>query len=262
MKFSKKKFMTLSKEHRATKILKALQEIKQTQCPETRNEEISNLQAMYSYIEASEQNIMPDLRNLCPDITPHNLHAIIAACEQSQDIHVRDHDFIIQKADGECWSEDSIPLVVVCDNLRSAFNIGSIIRTSECLQVKEIILCGYTPTPTHKQVQKTSMGTYKHIKWQHYDETINCLKNYKNAGYRIYALETTTNAQDIYAVSIPSPLVLVLGNEALGISKEVLAHCDEVIQIPLHGWKNSLNVGVAFAVSAFEIARKWRNNDR
>ena len=80
----------------------------------------------------------------------------------------------------------------------------------------------------------------------------------RNKNIKIFALETTTNSKSIYKIEFPQKCALILGNEALGISEKILTLADEIINIPISGWKNSLNVGVCFAVVAFEIKRQWK----
>ena len=84
------------------------------------------------------------------------------------------------------------------------------------------------------------------------------MQKLKKDGFTIYALETTTKAKDISKAEFKKPCVLILGNEALGISEETLKLADEIIQIPLLGWKNSLNVGVCTAICCYEISRQWK----
>jgi len=144
-------------------------------------------------------------------------------------------------------------IVVILDNLRSIFNVGSIFRSSECLALRELVLCGITPDPTQERMAKTAMGTTERVNWSCFPETIDAISHYRKKGYRIVALETAQEAISVFEYRAPLPLALVLGNESLGISEDVLALCDDFIALPVLGWKNSLNVGVAFAVTAYQI---------
>jgi len=186
---------------------------------------------------------------------------IMVPWEQQNYRELRDHDFLIFSKDDPARSANTINLTIILYNLRSAFNVGSILRTSECLGVEKIIFCGYTPTPENKKVQDTSMGTYKYLQWEKDDDITAVIEKYKKLQYSIYSLETTSNAINIYKCSISSPVVLILGNEAHGIPRNVLEQCDRILQIPTSGWKNSLNVGVAFAISGYEILRQWTSGD-
>ncbi|MNL17976.1 tRNA (guanosine(18)-2'-O)-methyltransferase [compost metagenome] len=154
---------------------------------------------------------------------------------------------------------EKLPLVFVLDNIRSAFNVGSIFRTAECVGAERVILCGYTPTPAQAQVEKTAMGTQDYIDWEEGGKLFECLESLKENGYRIVALETTATAQDLYEPFEREPTAFILGNERFGLDPEILKVIDETRIIPLRGRKNSLNVGVTAAVAGFEWMRQWQS---
>ncbi len=154
-------------------------------------------------------------------------------------------------------SYKEIPMVVILDNLRSTFNVGSIFRTTECVKARKIFCCGITPTPEMKDVQETSMNTAEHVDWEYYAETSMVIEMLKKKGYTILALETAEPSIDLYEYTPHKAIALVMGNEALGLTPEILNQCDCVIRIPVRGWKNSLNVGVSYAVAAYEMLRKF-----
>ena len=170
---------------------------------------------------------------------------------------IKDDDFLIRKQDGEKKQSKQIPLYLVLDNLRSSFNVGSIFRTAECFGISKLFLCGYTSTPQNLKVQKTAMGTDKFVEWEQFPSTTQAIRKLKETGVRIYALETTSNAKNITEIEFVKPCALILGNEALGISKEILKIADEIVNIPVSGWKNSLNVGVTAAICCYEVSRQW-----
>jgi 23S rRNA (guanosine2251-2'-O)-methyltransferase len=167
-------------------------------------------------------------------------------------------DFDILMTDGERHISPTQPLYLILDNLRSSFNVGSIFRTAECFGIQKILTCGYTANPENEKVRKTAMGTTEFVDWQHFDKTEDAINFMRNENITIFALETTSNAIDITDAVFTKPAVLILGNEALGISKEILELADEVLSIPLSGWKNSLNVGVTAAIACYEVMRQWR----
>ncbi|RLC52756.1 MAG: TrmH family RNA methyltransferase [Candidatus Cloacimonadota bacterium] len=167
-------------------------------------------------------------------------------------------DFEIIQSDGLRKTRTKQPLYLILDNLRSSFNVGSIFRTAECFGVKEILLCGYTATPENPKVIKTAMGTTEFVSWQHFPSTEKAIIFLKEKGVTVFALETTTKAKNIAKIIFPKSSALLLGNEALGISKEILDLADDVVSIPLNGWKNSLNVGVTAAIACYEVSRQWK----
>lgn len=166
-------------------------------------------------------------------------------------------DLEILQQDGRRDQIEKRPLSLILDNLRSSFNVGSIFRSADCFGVDKIFICGYTATPQNRKVLKTAMGTTDHVEWQQFEKTEDSIIFLKNNGITIYALETTTAAKDISEVTFAKPAALILGNEALGISQEILKLADEVIAIPLAGWKNSLNVAATAAIACHEICRQW-----
>ncbi len=173
--------------------------------------------------------------------------------------NLQDDDFLVIENDKDSSPEEKLPLVFVLDNIRSAFNVGSIFRTAECLGAEKIYLCGYTPTPTQWKVEKTAMGTQEHIAWEEAPKLIDCLNELREKGYRIVALETTSHAVDLYEPFDTSATAFILGNERFGLDPEIIKYLDEVRIIPLRGRKNSLNVGVTAAIAGFEWMRQWRN---
>ena len=155
-----------------------------------------------------------------------------------------------------------LPIILILDNLRSAFNVGSIIRTADCLNVEEVWFCGYTPKPDHPKVINTSMGTEKMIKWVYFEKTLEAINNAKETGYEPVALETLKGAKSIYEYKFAGKTALVFGNEALGLSEETIKLCDKCLVLPVSGWKNSLNVATACAVTCFEIYRQLGEKER
>jgi tRNA G18 (ribose-2'-O)-methylase SpoU len=172
--------------------------------------------------------------------------------------NLQDDDFLIVENDKSEKPVENIPLVFVLDNIRSAFNVGSIFRTAECLGAEKIYLCGYTPLPNQWKVEKTAMGTQEYMTWEEAPKLLECLESLKEDAYRIVALETAASATDLYETFEKEPTAFVLGNERFGLDSEILKVIDEVRIIPLNGRKNSLNVGVTAAVAGFEWMRQWR----
>lgn len=156
---------------------------------------------------------------------------------------------------------DRMPLVLVLDNLRSAFNVGAIFRTAECLRVKRIYLCGYTATPEDNrgQTAKAAMGADAYVPWETRQSTVPLLEELRGQGMQVVGLETVKDAVSLHSHAFPQHLgvALVLGNERHGLEADRLAACSTIVRIPCNGVKNSLNVGVATAICSYEIARQW-----
>lgn len=148
---------------------------------------------------------------------------------------------------------------VVCHNIRSAYNVGSIFRTSDALGVDKIILGGYTPAPPNKKISKTALGAEKTISFEKHWQTWRILKELKAQGFYIVALEQTKNAINFWKFKPKFPLVLVLGQEKTGLSKQILKYCNKSIYIPMYGKKESLNVSVAFGVAGYQIKKRYND---
>jgi tRNA G18 (ribose-2'-O)-methylase SpoU len=149
------------------------------------------------------------------------------------------------------------PIYLILDNFRSAFNVGSVFRTAETARIEKIMLCGYTAFPPHEKLARTSMGVLPYVEWQHYAETDEAIQELRAKEITVVAMETTKKSIPIHDYVFPSPIGIVLGNEALGVSKTVLGQVDSVLEIPMFGFKNSMNVSVACGIVLFEIIRKW-----
>lgn len=149
-----------------------------------------------------------------------------------------------------------LPVSVVLDNLRSAFNVGAVFRLCDAVRAAELITCGYTCHPPHHKLEQTSLGTDRSVPWRRSADTPSALSALKAAGKSIVGIETVTGAERYDRFDWPSPVAIVLGNEALGLAPEVLRHCDAVVEIPVAGYKNSLNVATAAAIILYEIARR------
>lgn len=148
--------------------------------------------------------------------------------------------------------------IVILENIRSAFNVGSIFRTADGAGVAHVFLVGHTPAPIDRfgrvqpEIAKTSLGATEFIPWDHVDSISDALEKVKSSGYTVVAVEQTENASDIKGFQVPEMCAYVFGNEIDGVSKECLARVDVVVEIPMHGEKESLNVGVTAGIVLFQ----------
>lgn len=179
--------------------------------------------------------------------------------QQKGDMEV---NFEVRSFDVEISKEeyDRLPkhnLYIVLDNLRSAFNVGSIFRLCDTMRVKELILCGYTAYPPHTKLDKTSLGTIDYVPWKHFETTEEAIEYLKNKNIVTWAAETTSISIDYREIEIPEEVAVVFGNEALGVSKEVMELCDNLVEIPVYGYKNSLNVATACSIIGYKVIEKF-----
>ncbi len=147
-------------------------------------------------------------------------------------------------------------------NIRSVHNVGSIFRTADAAGVSKIILCGYTPTPVdrfgraRKNFNKVSLGAEKTVPWKQVQTPADAIKKLKKDGYKILAIEQSKNATSLFDYKPTSDKVaLILGNEVRGLSKSILSQADTILEIPMRGKKESLNVSVTAGVLLFTLSK-------
>jgi tRNA G18 (ribose-2'-O)-methylase SpoU len=155
------------------------------------------------------------------------------------------------------------PIYVVCDNIRSIFNVGSIFRTSDGAFIKKLYLTGYTPHPPRKEIDKVALGATLSVPWEYHKNPIELITKLKAKGIKVCVLEITNESNHLWNLSNKDfPLCLVLGNEITGVSKEIIDIADISIEIPMLGMKQSLNVSVSFGIAVFEMVRKLQFNSK
>lgn len=149
------------------------------------------------------------------------------------------------------------PVHVVLDNLRSAYNVGSIFRTSDACAVEHIHLCGMSAHPPHKKIEKTALGAFEYVPWTYYEKTSSAIEALHAQGIPVVAIEVTPDATPHVVYPWTQPVAVVFGNEVTGINEKTLGRCDAVVCIPMGGYKNSMNVATSFGVIVYEILRQW-----
>lgn len=150
-------------------------------------------------------------------------------------------------------------IILVLDNIRSSYNVGSLFRTCDAANIKKIILSGYTPHPPKDEIHKTALGAVETVKWEYVKELKEKIISLKMEGYKIAAVEITNNSISYDKLTKEHfPLVLIMGNEISGIDDEIIELCDFSIEIPMYGVKHSLNVSIAAGIVIYESVKKYR----
>jgi len=153
----------------------------------------------------------------------------------------------------------SYPVYLVLHNIRSAENVGAIFRTVDAVGVEKIYLTGYTPRPIdkyHRPVQKiakTALGAEGTVAWVGDKDINNILKDFKKNDINVVAVEQADNSVDYKNFKLSGPTAFIFGNEVLGLNKKLLVKCDQVVEIPMRGQKESLNVSVSVGVILFRV---------
>lgn len=157
----------------------------------------------------------------------------------------------------EARAAERTPIFGVLDNIRSAHNVGSIFRTADGANAAGLSICGYSPVPPHRHLSKTALGAVDSVPWQQFATVQDAIGDLRAKGVQILAMEKTEASVSLYEVDLRFPVALVMGNEAEGLSEEVMQDCDAIVHLPMQGLKNSLNVSVAFGIGLYEISRRY-----
>jgi tRNA G18 (ribose-2'-O)-methylase SpoU len=203
------------------------------------------------------QNHLPRLARLAglldPAMTRKQFWAVLVPAERAgARTRVTDLDILARDPPPDAAQADRMPLTVVADNIRSAFNLGGIFRTAECLGAAAVWLCGYSADPGHPQVAAAALGTVGAVPWRSFERIGPALAELREAGVWTVALETVAGAPEVGALSWRFPSAIVIGNERFGLDPETVAACDTAARIPSYGVKNSLNVVTALAICAWD----------
>ncbi len=158
----------------------------------------------------------------------------------------------------EYKSAKKLPLVVVLDNVRSMYNVGSVFRTADAFRIEQIFLCGITSTPPHPEIHKTALGAEMSVDWQSYADTVQAVKDLKEQGYYVYSIEQVEGSVKLPDLELDKgkKYAVVLGNEVKGVNQQVVDISDGCIEIPQYGTKHSLNVSVTAGIVMWTFLEK------
>ncbi len=146
--------------------------------------------------------------------------------------------------------------MVVLENIRSAYNVGSVFRTADAFLLEGIYICGYTAYPPHKEIKKTALGADETVHWKHFKNSRQAVEELRNAGYVIYAVEQAQGSLRLNGFKpTGKKLAVIFGNEVTGVEQSTIEQCDGCIEIPQLGMKHSLNVSVAAGIVLWELVR-------
>ena len=154
---------------------------------------------------------------------------------------------------------EKLPLIVVLDQVRSLYNVGSVFRSSDAFRVESIYLCGITATPPNAEIHKTALGAELTIPWDYERDTTAAIDRLHEQGYQVLAVEQVEGAIPLnhFQLDPGKRYALVFGNEVDGVSQEAVDRCDGAIEIPQQGTKHSLNVAVSGGVVLWELFKQW-----
>jgi tRNA G18 (ribose-2'-O)-methylase SpoU len=166
-------------------------------------------------------------------------------------------DELGRKSVEEFKEAEKTPVIAVLENIRSMHNVGSVFRTADAFLIEAIFLCGYTPLPPHRDINKTALGATETVDWIHFPTTVDAINTLKKEGFKVFAVEQTEGSVSLekFPATANEKIAVVLGNEVEGVNDEVLKLVDGSIEIPQLGMKHSLNISVAAGIVLWEIMR-------
>ena len=161
-----------------------------------------------------------------------------------------------RKSVDEVRESEKLPVIAVLENIRSAYNVGSVFRTADAFLLHSLYICGYTAYPPHKEIRKTALGAEDSVSWKYVKNIQEAIEEIRQAGYKVYAVEQAEESWKLGSFAVEEEKVAVIfGNEVTGVEQSTIALCDGVIEIPQLGMKHSLNVATAAGVVLWELIR-------
>lgn len=154
-----------------------------------------------------------------------------------------------------------IPLIVILDNVRSLYNVGSVFRTSDAYRVEKIFLCGLTSTPPNPEIHKTALGAEFSVDWESAKETIDVVKSLQQQGYIVFAVEQVENSVNLEDLKLDptKKYAVVMGHEVNGVQQSVVDAADFCLELPQYGTKHSLNVSVTTGIVIWEFFKQLQS---
>jgi 23S rRNA (guanosine2251-2'-O)-methyltransferase len=167
-------------------------------------------------------------------------------------------DELNRKSVEEFKQSDKLPVIAVLENIRSAYNVGSVFRTADAFLLEAIYITGYTAKPPHKEIKKTALGAEDSVTWQHFTDANSAIEQLRAAGYKVFAVEQVEKSISLekFDSKPGDKIAVIFGNEVSGVEQTTIEQCDGCIEIPQLGMKHSLNIATAAGVVLWEIVRK------
>lgn len=157
----------------------------------------------------------------------------------------------------EYKQSEKLPLIIILDDVRSMYNVGSVFRSSDAFRVEKICLCGISAHPPHPEIHKTALGAEDSVEWEYYKNTMDCVHDLKNKEYIVLSIEQAEGSTKLQELSLnkEKKYAVVFGNEVKGVKQEVVDASNGCIEIPQFGTKHSLNVSVTAGIIIWEMAK-------
>ncbi len=172
-------------------------------------------------------------------------------------------DELNRKSVDEFRRSEKTPVIAVLENIRSAYNVGSVFRTADAFLLQGIYITGYTALPGHKEIKKTALGAEESVDWKHFENSAAAIEALKKEGYKVFAIEQVVDSLQLQNLDFGTmeKVAVIFGNEVSGVEQDTITLCDGTIEIPQLGMKHSLNIATAAGVVLWEIVRKRITKD-
>lgn len=166
-------------------------------------------------------------------------------------------DELNRKSVEEFKQADKMKVITVFENVRSAYNVGSLFRTADAFLLEAVYLTGYTAFPPHKEIKKTALGAEDTVSWKHFPNADEAIKDLRSMGFKVFAVEQVRNSLMLNELHFAADdkIAVIFGNEVSGVEQSTILNCDGCIEIPQLGMKHSLNVATAAGVVLWELIR-------
>lgn len=153
---------------------------------------------------------------------------------------------------------EKLPVAVLLDNVRSMYNVGSVLRTCDAFMISEVVLCGITGCPPHPEITKTALGADESVEWHHEKDALEAVEKFQREGWTVCVLEQAHGSIPLqsFDASADKKYLLVAGNEVEGVDQRIVDLADVILEIPQHGVKHSLNVSVSVGIALWQLVEK------
>jgi 23S rRNA (guanosine2251-2'-O)-methyltransferase len=169
-----------------------------------------------------------------------------------------------RKSVEEFRRSEKIPIIVVLENIRSAYNVGSVFRTADAFLIEAIYITGYSAKPPHKEIKKTALGAEETVDWKYFKTAGEAVEELRSKKYKVMAIEQAEDSQPLQEVDFTEgeKIAVIFGNEVTGVEQSTIHISDGCIEIPQLGMKHSLNIATAAGVVLWEMVRTMMNMGR
>lgn len=170
-----------------------------------------------------------------------------------------------RKSADEFRLSDKFPVIVVLENIRSAYNVGSVFRTCDAFLIEAIYIVGYSAQPPHKEIKKTALGAEETVSFKYFKTSAEAIAELRTAGFNVYAAEQAEGSCKLNAIGFTphEKIAVIFGNEVTGVEQSTISLCNGCIEIPQLGMKHSLNIATAAGVVLWELVRnRIKSNEK